>query len=186
MEPSASNDTDILQGKNVLEMLTVANEYCLFLEKCEDYNRGDIMSYLQKICPLLYLKGTLLPLVTVNHPEANERFVTEEQWGSIYQTLVSKFGKQDQYIMVDSPDQSDPEIRKASMADNFADVYQDLKDFVMLYQKNTLSARENAVNECRRLFETHWGFRLVNAHRHLHYLMFSEPAEDRDIPVDYY
>jgi hypothetical protein len=180
MKQETLNGSEQLQGMNVLEMLTVANEYCLFLEKCEDYTREDVIGYLQKISPLLYLKGTLVPVVAVHHPEANERFVTEEQWGYIYNTLLNKFGEEDKYLIIDHADKTNPEMKKASMADNFADIYQDLKDFVMLYQRNTLAAKENAVNECRRLFETHWGFRLVSAHLHLHFLLFSESGEEQN------
>ena len=48
---------DPVYSKTVLEMLTVANEYCLFLEKAEDYDRQDIIMFLQKVCPLIYIKS---------------------------------------------------------------------------------------------------------------------------------
>jgi hypothetical protein len=180
-----TNKEELFKSKNVVEMLTVANEYCLFLEKCEDYSREDILDYLQKICPLLYLKGSLLPLVPVNNPEANERFVTEEQWGYIYSVIRKKFATDDDYIMADMRDKTAPVFIKASLAENFADIYQDLKDFVMLYQRNTVAAKENAANECHRLFETHWGFRLISAHRQIHYMLFSEPEENQEIPLTF-
>ena len=51
---------------------------------------------------------------------------------------------------------------------NYADIYQDLKDFIYLYQKNTEMAKENAVSECKRLFQTRWGVRLTRAHTVIH------------------
>ena len=57
-EPS---DKDIVYSKNVIEFITVVNEYCLFIEKAENYSKDDIIQYMLKICPLIYLKGALLP-----------------------------------------------------------------------------------------------------------------------------
>jgi hypothetical protein len=178
-------DEELYMSRDVLEMLTVANEYCHFLETCEDYTREDIIDYLRKISPLLYLKGSLLPVVPVNHPEANERYVTEEQWEYLYNMFRSKFGIDDAYVIADISVTSNPRFLKCSLADNFADIYQDLKDFVILYQKNTFAAKENAVSECRRLFETHWGLRLVSAQRQIHRLIFTEPEESQESPITF-
>ena len=49
-----------------------------------------------------------------------------------------------------------------------------MKDFLMLYKKGTQASKENAVAECRHLFETHWGSRLTNAHRALHNIVYKE------------
>ena len=57
---------DPVYSRTVLELLTVANEYCLFLEKAEGYDRLDILLFLQKICPLIYIKASLLPDIKVN------------------------------------------------------------------------------------------------------------------------
>ena len=159
-------------SKNVIEFLTVANEYCLFIEKSENYSKIDILQFLQKISPLLYLKGSLLPVVNVENKETNERFVTEEQWETIFNELRKKFNKDDNYWFIDfnSPDENDPV--KASLAENFADIYQDLKDFVMLYQKNTRAAKQNAVYECKLLFKTHWGYCITNAQKAIHHLLY--------------
>ncbi len=161
-------------SKNVLEMLTVANDYCLFMAKVEGYSKSYFMSYLQKICPLLYIKGALLPVIEVRNPEANERFVAEEEWESLFNELRNKFSKDDEFWYIDNSKQEDNEPVKGSLAEHFTDLYQDLKDFILLYQKNSLDAKENAVSEIKQLFETHWGYKLVNAHKTLHYLVMRD------------
>ncbi len=40
-------------------------------------------------------------------------------------------------------------------------MYQDLKDFVLLYGKGTQAAQENAAYSCRYYFDTHWGPRAI-------------------------
>ena len=165
---------DVIYSKNVLEMLTVANEYCIFLEESDKYEKERILHYFQKICSLLYLKGSLLPDVKVNDESANERFVTEEIWERIYSTLKSKLKSDDEYWYSEAIVKTDIEPVKGSIAENLADIYQDMKDFIWLYQKNSKAAQENAVYECKRLFESHWGFILVRVQKALHYQLFKD------------
>jgi hypothetical protein len=174
---------DPVYSKTVLEMLTVANEYCLFLEKAEDYNRQDIIMFLQKVCPLIYIKSALLPAIEIDDEETAEHFVTEEEWESIFNTLHQKFGDDDIYYFIDPHENSNTDPVRGSLAENFTDIYQDLKDFVLLYQKPRKASMEYAVFECKRLFETRYGFRLVRAHSTLHYLLNKEgePGEFQEL-----
>jgi hypothetical protein len=161
-----------IYSRQVLEFLAVAHEYCVFIEKCEAKDPTEIAGVLQKMSPLLCLKGSLLPTVEPLNPEANERFVIEEQWEQIFNNLRQKFGTNDEYWAFDPAEFGYDEPRKQSLAENFADVYQDLKDFTILYQKSSKAAKENAVSECKMLFETHWGTRLMNASLQLHFILF--------------
>jgi hypothetical protein len=174
-----SQNTDLVRSRPVIELLTVANEYCLFFEKADQYSREDILDYFRKIAPLLYLKGSMIPEVVPSDESLSERFVNEEQWEAVFKTLRGKFGEVDVFYHLDPNGDS----VEASLADQMADVYQDLKDFVMLYQK--APARENALAEVRALFAHRWGIRLLHAGTACHRLVFREeagpdPYEDLD------
>ncbi len=151
-------------SRQVLEMITVAHEYCLFFEQVEKYSAQEIFSYFQKIGPLLYLKGAMLPAGIEAEPEYMERFVTEEQWEGIFKILREKFGKEDVYYVHDH----NYDTEEVSLADNLADIYQDMKDFVLLYQKAPLLSKECAVAELQKLFENHWGLRVLQALGYVH------------------
>jgi len=161
---------DQSMSKPVIEMITVANEYCLFFEKAAQYKRQDILSYFHKVAPLLYLKGATLPAIEVSDSGAAERFVTEEQWESIFKALREQFQEIDVYHIHDHNQDS----AEASLADNMADIYQDMKDFVMLYQKNTAPARQNAVAQLRNLFGWHWGPVAISALGAVHQVLFRD------------
>ncbi|MCK4823637.1 DUF5063 domain-containing protein, partial [bacterium] len=135
----------IEQKKQILEMLTVSNEYCMFIEKAYDYSKEEILQYIHRMAPLLYLKGSLLPEIKIENPEAYERFVTEEVWENIFNELRNKFSKDDEFWFIDEVTFNGDEIAKGSMAEQLTDIYQDLKDFVFLYNKNTSDAILNAV-----------------------------------------
>lgn len=166
-------------SKPVLEMLTVANEYCLFFEKAGSFQKDEILAYFMRISPLLYLKATTLPEFDVTEDSYNERFVTEEQWENIFKNLRKIFGDMDVFYVLDLHN----DTRQASLAENMADIYQDMKDFVMLYQKNSIYAKENAVSEIRQLMITHWGPRAIDTLRACHQLTFLDYL-DHDILSD--
>ncbi|HOW26843.1 MAG TPA: DUF5063 domain-containing protein [Bacteroidales bacterium] len=178
MDPG--NTEESYRSRQVIEFLTVANEYCLFLEKAEDYDREILLDFISKISPLLYLKGALLPTVLVSDPGANERFVTQEQWEDMFLTLHRIFGKDDIFWIAIPESDGQYALIKASLAEHLSDIYQDMKDFVVLYQKNLQASGENAASEARRLFASHWGTRIAQFQRHVHTLIHGEPQEGNE------
>jgi len=171
------SDQDPLYQTHVLELLTVANEFCLFTERVEGYPKPEVIDYYRKILPLLYLKGMLLPGIDPEEPMP-ERFVSEQEWETVFNDLRIKLGSEDSFNYIDYSDPADEESWRGSLADHLADIYQDLKDFIMLFQKNTYTARQNAVSECRRLFEEHWAERVTRALAYLHQLRFRPSTEE--------
>jgi len=169
-------------SKNVLEFITVVNDFCLMMPKVGTLSKSSLIDYLQKVCPLLYVKASLLPAIEIENPEANERFVTEEEWESLFNELRKKFSKDDEFWYIDNSTEHNDSV-KASLAESFTDIYHDLKDFLLLYQRNSIDAKENAVGEVKLAFEKRWGFRLVNAHKALHYLIMTGNIQDNSLEV---
>jgi hypothetical protein len=54
-----------------------------------------------------------------------------------------------------------------------ADIYQDIKDFLLHYQTGTAEVMNDALWECRMNFENFWGQKLVNAMRAIHKFIYS-------------
>jgi hypothetical protein len=166
------SDKELVFSRKVLEMITVSNEFCLFIEEHAKYEPLQVLAYLERIIPLLYLKASLLPGVEVSDESANERFVTEEQWESCFQELKAKFGKIDAFYANKNAGEKD--VQKFSLAENITDVYQDLKDFLNLYQRNTMAARENAVSSCKELFEVRWGYSAIRIMQAIHFILYGK------------
>ncbi len=104
--------------------------------------------------------------------------MTQEEWERMFSTLRELFLNTDEYwsLNYNSPDQSDP--IKASISENLVDIYQDLKDFLMLYQKPSRSSKQNAAKDCKYLFETHWGEKALNLLQWVHFLNYKEVNTD--------
>ncbi len=166
MEEDKSKDA--IYSKQVIELFTVANEYCLFFDKAEEYSGEDIFDYFHKIAPLLYLKGSLVPPVTVQDPSYNERYLTEERYEALYLALKDKFGNKDAFYILNH----NYEATEASIAECMTDIYQDMKDFVWLYRNNNSFVKENGVAQIKELFENRWGIKTLNTLKAIHGIKF--------------
>jgi hypothetical protein len=167
--------SELVYSKNVIEFVTVANEYCSFIENAEHFSRKDFLSRIQKVFPLLYLKASLLPEPDMElSDEVPEKYVTEEDYNYIHDKLISKLGDADAYQEIyDSSLQYSYIPVEGSISENITDIYQDLKDFILSYRIGTIEVMNDAFIECRNNFEQYWGQKLVNALRAIHFLLYS-------------
>ena len=165
----------IVYSVNVIEFVTVANEYCATLETMDDLNRKDFVHKMQKIFPLLYLKASLLPETEDMLEDEPEKFVAEDDYNYLHRKLLAKLGEHDSYLEVFDPlMQYSEEPVEGSLAENMADIYQDLKDFIISYRMGTVEVMNDALWVCRNNFKEYWGQRLVNGLRALHNLTFGD------------
>ncbi|NQV02468.1 MAG: DUF5063 domain-containing protein [Bacteroidia bacterium] len=178
MELKQETGSDVLKSKHVIEMLMVANDFTLFIEKAEEYSREQIITYLQKIFPVIYLKASLLPDIKVSDEEAIEHYITEENWESVFNTIHAKLGQEDIYYYIDLNERTQQDAIRASIAENIADIYQDLKDFILLFQKPIQTFQENAVKECKHLFQNRYGYHLVNCLTAIHYIIYQKESSN--------
>lgn len=168
-------DSGIVYSQNATEFVTVAAEYCSFIENTTKFSKKDFLDKIRKLLPLLYLKASLLPKLESVFDDGNEKFVTEEAWGFVHHSVQKKLGFHDEYIeMFDPLTHEQVEQSTASIADNLADIYQDLKNFIPLYNFGNEEIMNDALWECQLNFEEFWGFKLLNAFKAVHYVYFGD------------
>jgi hypothetical protein len=166
---------NVVYSRNVLEFVTVCNEYCTYIEQVETHAKKDLVPTLQKVLPLLYLKATMLPTINETSEEIPEKFVTEVDYHFLLGKLEVKLGEHDAYQEVFDPNIQYSEGPVAgSIAENVMDIYQDVKDFLMAYRIGTEEVMEGALEECQQNFKHYWGQRLVNCLRALHSLVYGD------------
>lgn len=174
-------------SKNVIEFVTVANQFCIFVEQGSAESAGDFVDKVVKILPLLYLKGTMLPVVQREFDDPLERFVTEEDYAYVKEYVEQLLGKADDYLEVFHPEikYSDSPVR-VKISEDIADIYQDVKDFISLYQLGSTEIMNDALCECVENFSNYWGQKTVNVLRALHNVKFSNEELIQDDDDDFY
>jgi hypothetical protein len=165
---------DPVYSRNVVEFVAVANEFCKYAEHASELKGDELLKILQRILPLMYLKASLLPQLNAYFEDGNEKFVSESDYARIQETLKEKFGTANDYLEVFDEKINDTDgPALSSISENMADIYQDMKDFLLLYQTGTVEVMNDAVWECRMNFENFWGQKLVNSMRAIHKFIYS-------------
>jgi hypothetical protein len=169
-----SQITDPVYSRNVVEFVAVANEFCKYAEHASEIKGDELLRILQRLLPLMYLKASLLPALEPFFEDGNEKFVMESDWNSIKDTFRQQFGTADDYPEVFNEKYEETEAPSlSSISEDMADTYQDMKNFLLLYQTGTKEVMNDAIWECRLNFENFWGQRLVNAMRAIHKFIYS-------------
>ena len=168
-----------MYAKNTVEFVTVAVEYCVYLEHAGEKGFENLVGVMQKLLPLLYLKTALVekPLpATSDNPAA---FVTEEAYEKVKSDIERILGANDAFFDGEAP---------ASVSENLCDIYQDLKDFTECYRQGHEDVTADALFYCLENFETYWGRKLIHTQLALHDIMYGEGKkndfEDADLQGD--
>lgn len=180
--------SQIVYSKNVVEFVTVANEFCTSMENVGHRTPQENLDTLQKLLPLLYLKAAVLPSVESVMDEELEKFVSELDYNTLHQKWLKLLGEHDSFYEVFDPNiQFGDETVTASISENLMDIYQDLKDFVTAYSIGNEEVMNDSLAECVFHFSEFWGQQLVNVLRAVHMLVvgiidFSEETTDEAAP----
>ncbi len=95
-----SKSTNPVYSRNVVEFVAAANEFCKYAEHAGELKGDEMLKILQRILPFLYLKASLLPSLEPFFEDGNEKFVTEQNWLRVKETLRDKFGTADDFLEV--------------------------------------------------------------------------------------
>jgi hypothetical protein len=164
---------------HVVEFTAVATEFCKYAEHATAIKGAELLNIMQKLLPLLYLKASMLPQFEPFFEDGNEKFVSESDWIRIHDALKSAFGSANDYIeLPDDPASGDEGTRLSGIAEDLADIYQDMKNYVLLYETGTDEVMNDAVWECKMNFENFWGIRLLNSLNAIHRFLSSEKEID--------
>ena len=172
-------ESQTIFDKNVIEFVTVAAEFCAFLERAERMKRSTFVDTSLKILPLLYLKASMLPKCETIGDETPETYVTEEIYEILRINLSGLMGDKDDYLDVFVQDMvySDQPIKK-NISEDLADIYQAIKDFIFVFQLGLNETMNDSLAICQEQFKEYWGQTLVNTLRALHDVKYRQSEED--------
>ena len=161
----------IVYSDEVIAFTALAGEYCNLIDRVATYSQRDFIDQQLRLLALIYVKTLSLPNVEPIDPEMVEKTVTQEEWDEVHNAVAAKLAKFDRYSEVYDPLAGDDAM--TSLSEGFADIFQDLKDYLSLMQMGSPEMMNDAIWECARNFREYWGQRLVNIVRVLHHLIYS-------------
>lgn len=163
-----------IYAHNTLEFVTVALEYCTFVEHAGETDLFDFVDKATKILPLLYVKASLLPTFDADEEAELELSVTEDMYESVRARIANLLGEHDSYLETFHADMqySDTPIA-AFVSETLADVYQDTGNFVALFRQGNEEVMREAIALCHTNFQEYWGQQLLNGLKALHAIRYS-------------
>ncbi|MBD8387509.1 DUF5063 domain-containing protein [Dysgonomonas sp. BGC7] len=175
---------EIVYSRDSIEFVTVAVQYCAFLENFEETTESELTDKLTKILPLLYLKTSLVPETDSVNEDEPEISVTEDDYNYISSKLYNVFLNNDTYLEVFLQDMKYSETPiSANISEDLADIYQDLKNFITIFERGITENMNDALYVCTENFKTYWGQKLVNVLRALHSLKYATDHIESDNEV---
>ena len=173
------NKSEVIFDKNTIEFVTVAAEFCSFLEKTNERSRDEFVNTALKFLPLLYLKASLISPCERMGIDELEQSVSEGDYEFIRTSVKQVMGSQDDYLEVFTPDiQYSEGALTCEISEDMADIYQDVRDFVEMFKTENNITMNDALVTCKEHFADYWGQKLVNSMRALHDAKYNQHDEE--------
>jgi len=169
------NKLDSLIAPQTKEFVKLCRRYFEYLDKLPDKKISDFWMVQLRMLPEIYSGIYRLPQIDARYSSDVEKFVTEREYNRIFINLVSFIGSLDKFS--DFSDLSHPGTMKVinvSLSEMLTDIYQELKDFVLLYEIGTLENMNDAIADCFDSFGQYWGVKLLTATRIIHVNLFQQ------------
>jgi hypothetical protein len=156
----------------------IAQKYCDIVDSSSQLEKSELLARIYEILPALIDAAIHLPdagtLVDDAEDEQNENSQhvnptlspKGRAWDELYPSLKKRLGDADTYRMVFNAARNNEAIH-GSLAGDIADIYRDLKDGLVLMEKNAASP-QNALWEWRFGFDSHWGHHAIGALKAIH------------------
>jgi len=164
-----------IKGPAVRDCLKSAGDFCLLLEQASQRRTGELFSGLQQLLPAIYMTAARLPMPKYCYDEEPATFVKEDDYAMIHNALQQKFELFSGITGMSPgtlPDQH--ELVSFGLAESFTDVYEELKNFVKLYEVGLPQTMNDAVWKLRKSFENSLGIRITDSLKSLHNLMYNK------------
>lgn len=172
---------DIYSDKSTLEFVTVAAEFCAFVEKAKKFSKKDFVTKLHKMLSLIYLKTTLLtPFSEADSEGEVEAYLSEYEYEYIKRNVSLVLGQSDSYISIFNAASVDEETEQAELSDCVADVYHNLKNFVENYRSLSEESAKASRAELLSDFKEYWGVKLLSLLTAVHHLVYFTDLDEEE------
>lgn len=180
MQEESSKLHNYVYSSEMVEFVRAANGYCGFLETLSGQEGkafiAEAVSWFSGVYASYVKLGATEPVGDVQ----GELTVSEQEWSRIYQRISMVLGAYNDFLRLAETDEfDDSELVTHTIAEDAADVYQELRDFTTIYSRGLEEQMNDAAWELGERFAEHWGKKLLRSLLALHNLFVAgiDPRE---------
>lgn len=158
---------------------SVATRFCEIVDSASGLEKTELLLRIYRALPGLIGAAMELPAVEPMDGSVEEMKrkgaliaqtrMSDAEWQRLYSLLKSKLGESHLYSSVFDPAKN-KEANPASLADDVADIYRDLRESSLLNKARSIPP-EDSIFEWRLGFYSHWGKHAMDALATLHCLL---------------
>lgn len=176
------NTENPLYAHDTLEFVTVAAQFCAYLEQSQERTKTEFVETMLKLLPLLYMKATMVPRIESFGDFLPSDQVSEDDYNCIRFNVAQIMGEDDEYEeLARGSDVQFEDVRWQTVSEGIADIYQPLRNFVFAYQQRLDDCMTDALWAVMDQFELFWGQCVLDTLRQLHTVRYSQTnADDED------
>lgn len=158
-------------SSTLVDFVKVCNEFCHFLEELKGTEgKVFIEASVRNLAEIyfLFLKIGETEPVFDTPPEPT---VSEPEWSALFQRIAEILGASNDTLRVADENEFDrSELINHTISEDMADLYQELRDFTVIYSRGLEELMNDAAWELKLRFAEHWGAKLLRALSALHQL----------------
>ncbi len=169
------------QQREVAEFVALAQQYCQLIEDRSRNSVPDFLREMLRLLPRLYAAACSLSEPDCRSGEPVEREISHDQWMTLFIHLKKTLGQWDHYQSFVDVYDLEEEPSTGSLADDLADVYRDLKNGLLRWDKAPGPAdRADIILDWLLDFRGHWGDHALSASRAIHAVVHSQGSASLD------
>jgi len=180
MQEESSSLHNYVYSNEMVEFVTTANGFCQFIEQLKGEEGRAFISEAVKHFSEVYTSFIKLDATDPVNDSPEDPTVTEQEWSLIYQRISMILGAYNEYLRPAVEDEFDrSELVTHTISEDTADVYQELKNFTIIYSRGIEEIINDSAWELGVRFAEHWGKKLLQSLTALHELYVSgkDPTE---------
>ena len=161
--------SDIQRTQSYQSLLLDARAFCSTIENIDRLPTNDICATLQRQLLSLYKNGQDLNLVSIDTGDSAQKPPPKEELKSIIDSLSFKLPERYYWHVFEPTQQNDLEPVCGDLADDLGDIYEELKNAVLLIDTGRLENIQHGMWNLKFGFDAHWGRHCIDAIYALHY-----------------
>ncbi len=163
---------DFKYDPNIIEVVKTGNEFCKLVENPNQNDTPTFVKNTLQSASRLYTASLAVAPPDDLPEETTQKFVAEADWVYIENATREKLGENNRLVDLREPEHPE-ETTETEISECLADVYQTIKDFILLYELDYDNAMLAGIKEYLDLFRYHTGHRLLLIMSELHDLAFN-------------
>lgn len=170
--PNSISINQILETKEFSDFLNSARNFCSFIETENSSTENEFLLFTQNHLLTLYSTARLIPSVILKSDKNFEVDIPSDELKQLLQFIANRLPFSSYWAVLNPLDNENlAEAGTGDLVDDLSDTYANLKEALIIFDKDDIDAQENAIWKFKFDFDNHWGEHCIEALNVIHHYL---------------